>query len=608
MQTTIGADIKKGKTLPKRDEIDKRFKWKLENIYPDNNEWEKDYNKIKELLPEVQKFKGTFEESVENLLGCLKLRDQLLSIGDKLFVYARMRRDEDNANPVYQALTDKAMALLTNLYAEISFIEPEIVSIDEVILKKFINKESELKIYKHFLDDILRQKQHTLSKKEEELLALAHEIAQAPSDIFSMLNNADIKFPLIKDENGEMVELTKGRYIKFLENTDRRVRKDAYEALYGVYGKFKNTFAASLSSNVKKDLFFSRVKKYNSSLEASLDYDNISTEVYDNLIKTVDNNLHLLHRYVNVRKRAMGLGELHMYDLYVPIVKEPVSHVDYQEACSITEKGLQPLGKEYLGYFKQAFNSGWVDVYENEGKTSGAYSWGSYLTHPYVLLNFQNSINDIFTIAHEMGHAMHTFYTNKTQPYVCSRYRIFVAEVASIVNELLVMDYLLKTSKNKEEKAYLLNNYLEEFRGTLFRQTMFAEFEKIIHSKMSSGEALTCDILSDIYSSLNKKYYGDNIIVDDNISIEWARIPHFYSSFYVYKYATGFSAAASLSKHILDEGETAAKRYIEFLSSGSSDYPIELLKKAGVDLTTPAPIEDALKKFESILDEFDMML
>jgi len=304
----------------------------------------------------------------------------------------------------------------------------------------------------------------------------------------------------------------------------------------------------------------------------------------------------------------MGLEKLYMYDLYVPLVKEPMGYIDYQKACSMVEKGLCPLGPGYLSYLKQAFVSGWIDVYESEGKTSGAYSWGSYLTHPYILLNFQSSIKDVFTIAHEMGHALHTFYTNKTQPFVYSEYRIFVAEVASIVNEFLVMDYLLKNSENKEEKVYLLNNYLEEFRGTLFRQTMFAEFERIIHDKMSSGEALTCNAFSDIYSSLNKKYYGDNVIIDDKISMEWARIPHFYSSFYVYKYATGFSAAASLSKHILDEDETAVKRYIEFLGSGGSDYPLDLLKTAGVDLTTPVPIEDTLKKFESILEEFEAML
>ncbi len=604
MQTTE----KTNKALPKRSEIDDGSKWKLENIYPDNNEWERDYNKIKELLSEIKKFNGTLEKSADNLLDCLKLRDRLLSIGEKLFVYARMKRDEDNTNPVYQALTDRAMALVTNLNAEISFIEPEIISMDESVLKEYIDRKSELQIYRHFFDDILRQKKHTLSQREEELLALTSEIAQAPADIFLMLNNADIKFPFIKDENGEMVELTKGRYIKFLESTDRRVRKDAYESLYSVYEKFQNTFAASLSNSIKKDLFFAKVRKYNSSLDASLNYDNISTDVYDNLIKTIDDNLHLLHRYVDIRKKAMGLEKLYMYDLYVPVVKEPINYIDYQKACSIVEKGLYPLGPEYLNYLKQAFCSGWIDVYENEGKTSGAYSWGTYLTHPYVLLNFQSSIKDVFTIAHELGHALHTFYANKTQPYVYSEYRIFVAEVASIVNEFLIMDYLLKNSKNKEEKAYLLNNHLEDFRGTLFRQTMFAEFEKIIHDSMSRGEALTCDALSDKYSGLNKKYYGDSVIVDDEISMEWARIPHFYTSFYVYKYATGFSAAASLSKQIIEEGEPAVKRYIKFLGSGGSDYPLDLLKTAGVDLTTPAPIEDTLKKFESILEEFEAML
>ncbi|NSW90171.1 MAG: oligoendopeptidase F [Firmicutes bacterium] len=598
----------RSKALPKRNEIDDRFKWKLENIYAEDEEWEKDFHKVKELSLEIQKFKGTLEKSGDNLLNCLKLRDRLLSLGDKLLVYARMRRDEDNTNPVYQALTDRATALYVSLYAAISFIKPEIIAIDERVLNDFFNKINGLQVYKHFIDDILRQKQHTLSQKEEELIALAHEIAQAPSDIFSMLNNADIKFPFIKDENGEEVELTKGRYIKFLESTDRRVRKDAYEALYNVYGKFQNTFAASLSNSIKKDLFFAKARKYNSSLEASLNDDNISTGVYNTLVKTVGDNLHLLHRYMDVRKRAMRLEELYIYDLYVPIVKEPVSHIDYREAYSIVEKALEPMGREYSSYLKQAFDSGWIDVYENEGKTSGAYSWGAYLTHPYVLLNYQGSIKDVFTIAHEMGHAMHTFYTNKTQPYVYSEYKTFVAEVASIVNEFLLMDYLLKNSKSKEEKAYLLNNYLEEFRGTLFRQTMFAEFEKITHDKVAKGEALTSHTLCDIYTNLNKKYFGNSVVIDDKIGMEWARIPHFYTSFYVYKYATGFSAAASLLKHIIEEGKGAIKRYMDFLSSGASDYPLKLLEKAGVDLTTPKPIEDALKKFESILDEFESML
>jgi len=596
------------KSLPRRDEIDPKYMWRLDHIYATDSDWEKDFNIVKELSGEIQKYKGTLGQSADSLLECLKLRDKLLSITEKLFVYAKMRRDEDNSNHVYQALTDRAMAMYANVGASIAFINPEIVAMDEKVLEDFINSSSELQVYRHFIDDILREKKHTLSKEQEELLALAGEIARAPQDIFTMLNNADLKFPFIKDEDGQEVELTKERYISFLESKDRRVREDAYNALYSVYRKYQNTFASTLSNNIKKDIFFARARNYNSNIESYLSEDNVSVEVYDNLIKTVENNLHLLHRYVDIRRKVLGLEKLCMYDIYVPLVKEPTKNIEYSDAYSLVVESLSVLGEDYVEHLKEAYESGWIDVFENQGKTGGAYSWGSYLTHPYVLLNYQGTLKDVFTIAHEMGHAMHTYYTNKTQPYVYSEYKIFVAEVASTVNELLFTDYMLKNTKSKEEKAYLLNSLLEEFRGTLFRQTMFAEFEKIIHNMAENGQALTAHTLCDIYAGLNRKYFGENVIVDDKIAMEWARIPHFYTSFYVYKYATGLSAAVALSESILKEGESAVKRYIEFLSSGDSDYPVELLKKAGVDLTTPAPVEGALKKFGSILDEFESLL
>lgn len=420
-----------------------------------------------------------------------------------------------------------------------------------------------------------------------------------------MYNNADIKFPSILDENGESVELTKGRYIKFLESKDRRVRKDAFHALYSTYSAQKNTLAASLTANVKKNRFYSSVRRYNSSLEWSLDADNIPTGVYTNLIETIDKNLPLLHRYLRLRKKALKLDELHMYDLYVPLVEEDKRNIPYEEACQMVIEGLWPLGSEYNGYLKQGFDSGWIDVYENEGKTSGAYSWGTYKTHPYVLLNYQGTINDVFTIAHEMGHSLHTFYTQKTQPYIYSEYKIFVAEVASTVNEAILMQYLLENTPDRNKKAYLLNHYLEEFRGTVFRQVMFAEFEKIIHERVEQGEALTEQGLSSIYHDLNEKYFGCEVHIDNDIDMEWARIPHFYRSFYVYKYATGFSAAVSLSSQILKEDKPAVDRYINFLKSGSSDYPLELLKKAGVDLSTPKPVQDALDVFAKTLDALE---
>ncbi len=601
------AETKPNK-LPKRDEIDPKYKWKLEDIYDSQEKWEEDFIKVKELSKEITGYKGTLGQSADKLLECLKLRDHMLSINDNLFVYARMRKDEDNSNPTYQALSDRAVALYTEVTASISFIEPEIISIPEETLKHYMDTNSELQLYRQHIDEILRQKKHILSQKEEEILALAGDMADAPSDIFTIFNNADLKFPFIKDENGNDVELTKGRYISFLESTDRRVRKDAFNALYDTYGKYKNTLATMLSSNVKRNRFFSTVRKYNSSLEYSLDSDNISVDVYDNLIDVVNKNLPLLQRYLKLRKKALKLDELHMYDLYVPLVQESKKNISYEEALDMVRKGLEPLGPEYLKYLEEGFTSGWIDVYENEGKTSGAYSWGAYKTHPYVLLNYQGTVNDVFTIAHEMGHALHSFYTNKTQPYVYSHYRIFVAEVASTVNENLLMNYLLANTADKKEKAYLLNHYLEEFRGTVFRQVMFAEFEKIIHSKAEQGEPLTAQSLCNIYKELNQKYFGNDVVLDPGIEMEWARIPHFYSSFYVYKYATGFSAATSITKQILEEGKPAVDRYIEFLSSGCSDYPLNLLKKAGVDLSTPKPVEDAMSVFEQSLNELENLL
>jgi len=599
---------KNEKTLPKRDEIDEKYKWKLSDMYPDLDHWEKDFNTVKQLVQEIAKYKGTLDKSPENLLKCLKLSNDMMALNDMVYVYARMKRDEDNGNSTFQAISDRASTLSTEVYAANSFIVPEITSIPQDKIENFMESCEELKVYRQFFNEIFRQKEHILSEKEEQLLALASDMASAARDIFTMFNNADLKFPFIKDENGEEVELTKGRYIKFLESHDRRVRKDAFTALYETYTKYKNTLAASLTGNLKANKFYSTAQKYNSSLEASLDADNISTEVYDNLIDTVNKNIPLLHRYLRLRKKALKLDELHMYDLYVPIVEETKKNITYEEALNLVEQGLTPLGDEYIGYLKKAFSSGWIDVFENQGKTSGAYSWGAYKSHPYVLLNYQGTIDDVFTIAHEMGHELHSYYTNMTQPYIYSEYKIFVAEVASTVNECLLMDYMLKNTTSQEEKAYLLNHYLEQFRGTVFRQVMFAEFEKIIHSMLQEGEALTADILCDVYLKLNKKYFEAEVNVDDAIKMEWARIPHFYTSFYVYKYATGFSSAVAISNMILNEGQPAVDRYKEFLKSGSSDYPLELLKKAGVDLYTPKPIEDALLVFEKIVNELEALI
>lgn len=595
------------KDLPKRQDIDSKFKWKLEDIYSDISLWEKDFKNVKGLANQIEGYKGKLADP-EILLECLKKSDELLSLNDKVFVYARMKRDEDNGDSTYQALTDRASTLATEVFAAISFIIPEMLSIPEDKLLSYVKSNKELLMYLFMIQENLRQKDHILSEKEEQILAMSAEISDAAGDIFTMYNNADIKFPYIKNEEGEEVEVTKGRYTAFLESKDRRVRKDAFDAVYSTYKKMKNSLAAMLTANVKRNRFYSMVRKYPTTIEASLDNDNVSVDVYKNLIDTIDKNLNLLDRYLKLRKKVLKLDELHMYDLYVPMVDEFDKKIPYEEAKATVLEALKPMGEEYIGYLKKGMDSGWIDVYENQGKTSGAYAWGGYKTHPYVLLNYQDKINDVFTLAHEMGHALHSYYTNMTQPYVYSEYKIFVAEVASTVNESLLMRYLLPRAKSKQEKAYLLNHYLEEFRGTVYRQTMFAEFEKIIHEKVEQGEALNAKQLCDIYYELNKKYFGKTVTIDEDIAMEWSRIPHFYSSFYVYKYATGFSAATAIAEKILTEGKPAVDKYLEFLKSGGSNYPIELLKIAGVDLSSPKPIQDALDVFEKTLNELEELM
>lgn len=595
-------------SLPSRDNIDDKYKWRLEDIYESNETWEKDFSRVQELADKIVSFKGNLSKDAKTFYEALKSIDEFSSLVDKIFVYARMRRDEDNTNNLYQSMVDRATSMLTESYAKISFFTPELISMDESIIEKYFSILPKLSMYRFKIESVLREKEHILSEKEEVILTLTSEVADAPDDIFTMFNNADIKFPEITDENGEKVELTKGRYITFLESRDRRVRKEAFKAMYQTYSAMRNTLAATLISNVKKNKFYATVRKFNSSLEASLNGDKVDPEVYDKLIDTIADNLNLMDKYLRIRKKALNLDELRLYDLYVPIVESIDKKISFEEAKNMIIECLAPLGEKYIQDLRQAFEGGWIDVYESRGKTSGAYSWGAYLTHPYVLLNYQGNVNDVFTLAHEMGHAMHTFYTNQTQPYVYSGYRIFVAEVASTVNESLLIKYLLDNTTDKKEKAYLLNHYLEQFRGTVFRQVMFAEFEKIIHEKIESGEALTTDSLCEIYFGLNEKFFGREVVLDKDIEMEWSRIPHFYSSFYVYKYATGFAAATAITNAILTEGKPAVDRYMEFLKSGSSDYPLELLKKAGVDLSTPKPVEECLKVFGSILDELEKLL
>lgn len=592
--------------LQARHEIDPDLKWRLEDIYPSNDAWQEDLKRLKAKKERILALRGTMT-SGENLLTALKARDEVNLIVSHVIAYSYMRKDEDNANSLYQGYADQALAVTVELGSAMAFMEPEILALDPDQVQSWIQNTPGLKLYQHKLENILRMKAHTLPAEQEELLAAAGELAGAPSNIFRMFNNADLKFPEVKNDAGDMVELTHGRYIQLLESQKPEVREGAFRAMYETYTAWKNTLGATFIASAKKELYFSRTKKYASSLEAALYEDNVNPEVYTNLVTSIHDHLPLLHRYVRLRKKMLGLDELHMYDLYVPMVADQDVHIARQEGMDMVKEGLHPLGEEYLQDLSGSFTDGWIDWLENRGKTSGAYSWGTYGVHPYVLLNYQGTLDDVFTLAHELGHAMHTFYSNKHQDFTNASYTIFVAEVASTLNEALLMDDLLKKTTDPKKRAYLLNHYLEQFRGTVFRQTMFAEFEMIVHGKIGSGEPLTSDQLSEIYYGLNKKYFGDDLVVDELIAIEWARIPHFYRPFYVYKYATGFSAAISLSQQILTEGEAAVERYLNFLGGGGSDYPIYLLQGAGVDMSSPAPIVQAMGVFEQLLTELEKL-
>lgn len=592
-----------------REEVDEHLTWKLEDIFASNDVWEKEFKEVSELSKKAASYKGTINNGADALLAVLKYRDELTERLRKLYTYAHMRHDQDTANSTYQAMESRIKSLFVKVSTELSFLVPEILSIDEVIISSYLSKNNDLKLYNQLLEEINKERPHVLSQEQEALLAQYSEIAGASADTFGKLNNADLEFPFIKDEDGNEIQLTHGRYTRLLESEDGRVREDAFKEMYDTYGKFRNTFASTLSGNVKGDNVNAKIRNYASAREAAMSQNHIPESVYDNLVGTINKNVHLLHKYVGLRKKVLGLDELHMWDLYTPLVKEVDMEYTYEEACNTMLKSFEPLGEEYVSLVKKGLENRWVDVVETKGKRSGAYSSGSYGTNPYILMNWQNNVNNLFTLAHEFGHSIHSYYTRANQPYVYGDYSIFVAEVASTSNEALLNDYLLKTIEDPKKRIYLLNHWLEGFRGTVFRQTMFAEFEHIIHKLDQDGEALTADKLTEEYYKLNKKYFGDEIIIDEQIGLEWARIPHFYYNYYVYQYATGLSAATALSNQILTEGKPAVDRYInEFLKAGCSDYPIEVLKKAGVDMNTAAPIEEACRVFEEKLNELEQLL
>lgn len=592
-----------------RQDVDVSETWNLESIYASNEAWEEEFESVKAMLPLLVEYKGRLGQSADTLYEGLQLRDEVSRRLYKLYTYAHMRYDENTADSFYQAMNDRARTLASQIGATLAFMTPELLAVPETTIETYLNENADLAMYRHAFDELNQEREHVLTEAEEAILAKAGEVLGQSGTTFGMLNNADLTFPKIKGEDGEETELTHGRFITFLESSDRSVREAAFKAMYGTYAKYTNTLASTLAGSVKKDNFYADVRKFLSARAAALHGNAIPESVYDGLVEAVHEHLPLLHRYVALRKRVLGLDELHMYDMYTPLVSEVEMKVSYEEAKQLMVEGLAPLGAEYKHILEEGLSERWVDVRETRGKRSGAYSSGAYDTQPFILMNWQDNINNLFTLAHEFGHSVHSYYTRKSQPYPYGDYSIFVAEVASTTNEALLNDYLLKKVTDRKEKLYLLNNQLETFRGTLFRQTMFAEFEHAIHDAARLGQSLTPEFLTSTYYALNQKYFGEEIVLDEEIGLEWARIPHFYYNYYVYQYATGISAAAALTDQILEEGQPAVERYINnFLKAGSSDYPIEVLKAAGVDMTTKAPVEAALRQFERVLDEFEALL
>lgn len=590
----------------KREEQNISYTWRLEDIFESDEQWEKDYKKVSEALKKYPEYENKITENKEELITYLLFNDKVNNLTEKLYVYSNQKYHQDMSNAKYQAYAGKAQNLVISLSGAASFFEPEILNMDENVLKSWLEDER-LTDYRRYISEILRSKEHTLDKKTEEILAKSRKMSSAPENIYSMYNGADIDFPEIEN-TGEKIKITHGNFIPIMSGTDRELRKKAFKGVYNTYGSMKNTIAATFNANVEQACFFADVRNYSSTRAMYLDSANVPESVYDNLIETVHNHMDLMYRYVDLRKKALKVDELHMYDIYAPIVDVPDKKYSFDEAKKMVKEGLAPMGKEYLEKLQEGFDNRWIDIYENEGKRSGAYSWGAYGTHPYVLLNYHGTLDHVFTLAHEMGHALHSYYSDKNQPYINAGYKIFVAEVASTCNESLLIHYLLGKTEDKKTRAYLINHFLEQFKGTLYRQTMFAEFEKITHAMAEKGETLTSDVLCKIYYDLNKLYFGENIVLDEEIALEWARIPHFYNPFYVYQYATGISAAIALSRKIMKEKEKGVEDYMKFLTGGNSKDPIDLLKLAGVDMNSKEPIEQALKLFEELLDEMEKLI
>ena len=593
--------------IKERSQLELKDTWAIEDLYASDEAWEQDLLILQENKNELADCQGKLGNSASDLLRFLEITEKTQLRVSMLGNYCMRKGDENTADAKYQAMTGKFMSVAVSLDAATSFETPEIMAIDDGKLDSFYVDCPKLERYRRYLTDMRRLKEHVLSPAEERLLAAAGEIAQAPDNIYGMFCDADIRFEDAVDREGKKHPITLGTFIACQESADRTLRESAYNSLYTGFGSFKNTAAGLLDAQNKQLKFFAEARKYSSAFEASLNANNVPTSVYLNLISTVRKNLDKMHRYVRLRKRLLGVDELHFYDVYASLVSEVDKKIPYEDAIQAVYDAVEPLGEEYRAVLKEAFDNRWVDVYQNAGKRSGAYSADTPV-HPFVLMNYNNTLDSQFTLAHEMGHAMHSYLSNKHQAPLDSSYVIFVAEVASTVNEALLMEHLLSKTKEKKERAYLINHFLEQFKGTLYRQTMFAEFELEIGRAVAEGKTLTAQFLSDLYSKLNRDYFGPEMVVDDHIAVEWARIPHFYYNYYVFQYATGYSAAISLSRRILSRDPNAVKDYLGFLSGGCSASPIDLLKGAGVDMTGPEAVQSALDLFDTLLDEMEALV
>lgn len=596
------------KQLPQRQEVAEEMTWDLSKIFADDQAFETAFTALQQKLKEADSYKGTLKNGAGSFLAAIEYLLAVYRQLEKIYVYSSLKSDQDTADTTYQALNARVGALAAQASEAISFFEPELLTLSDATIWAYFDQEPKLATYRHFVEQIVSERAHVLPQEQEALLAGAGEIFAASSNTFSVLNNADLVFPVIEDENGDKIQLSHGVYGQLMESTDRKTREKAFKGLYSVYEQFRNTLASTLSSHVKTHNYQAKVRHYDSAREQSLSGNHIPESVYDTLVEVVNKNLPLLQRYMKLRKRLLKVDQLHMYDVYTPLLGEAPITFTFAQAKEKALAALAPLGDEYLAVVKEAFADRWIDVVENKGKRSGAYSGGAYDTDPYILLNWHDTLDQVFTLVHEMGHSVHSYFTRKNQPYVYGDYSIFLAEIASTTNENILTEYLLKTEKDPKVKAYVLNHYLDGFKGTIFRQTQFAEFEHFMHLEDAKGRPLTSEFLSDYYGQLNQRYYGEAVEDDPEIHLEWARIPHFYYNYYVFQYATGFSAASALAQKILQGGPEDLGNYLAYLKAGSSDYPIEVMRKAGVDMTQAGYIEDAMKVFAKRLDELEELV